>query len=82
MYIWKVFVFEKYFQILFFYVFLFVFEEFFEKVFIFVFLFAYWKNSDFKYKYILFQKINFWQVKVLHDVLMFLKFLKLMLLHK
>ena len=59
MYMWKVFVFENTFQILFFYVFVFVFEEFFEKVFIFVVVFAYWKNSDFKYKYILFQKIKF-----------------------
>ena len=40
MFICKVFVFEKYFQILFFRVFVFVFENFFEEVFIFVFLFA------------------------------------------
>ncbi len=40
MFICKVFVFEKYFQINVF-VFVFVFEEFFEKVFIFVFVFAY-----------------------------------------
>jgi hypothetical protein len=39
--------------------FVFVFEEFFEKVFLFVFVFAYRKDSDFKYKYILFQKIKF-----------------------
>jgi len=82
MYIWKVFS-----STFFFDVFVFVFEEFFEKVFLFVFLFAYWKNSDFKYEYILFKKLSlyevyFWQVKVLHDVLMFLKFLKLILLHK
>jgi hypothetical protein len=51
----------KYFSNTFFYVFVFVFvfEEFFEKVFLFVVVFAYWKNSDFKYKYILFQKIKF-----------------------
>ena len=41
MYICKVFVFEKYFQILFFDVFVFVFEEFFEKVFILVSIYTY-----------------------------------------
>ena len=43
MYIWKVF----------------VFEEFSEKLFLFVFVIAYWKNSVFKYKYILFKQIKF-----------------------
>ncbi len=47
------------FKYFFFDVFVFVFEEFFEKVFLFVFVFVYRKNSNFKYKYILFQKIKF-----------------------
>jgi len=38
---------------------LFVFEEFSEKLFLFVFVIAYWKNSVFKYKYILFKQIKF-----------------------
>ena len=52
--IWKVFS-----STFFFDVFVFVFEEFFEKVFLFLFVFVNWKNSAFKYKYILFQKILF-----------------------
>ena len=53
--IWKVFS-----NTFFFHVFPFVFWRFFEKVFLFVFVFPYWKkNSDFQYKYILFQKNMF-----------------------
>ena len=42
-------------------------------------------KTSIKTKYILFQKIKFikvnnWQVQVLHDVLMFLKFLKIIVI--
>ena len=57
MYIWKVFVFENYFQIIFFWcICICIWLIFWKSIYISIFICMKWKNSDFKYKYILFQK--------------------------
>ena len=75
-------IFEKYFQVL-----VFVFEEFLKTnlylyLYLLIEIIVILITNTFYFKKLSLHEVYFWQVKVLHDVLMLLKFLKLTLLNK